>query len=1120
MKGNINCAVKGSYKVDLKKDGQIVESTDWFDNVITNTGLTYPFTYSFAHCPMFLSLGTISSAATGATGISGAITSIPVYDPTTGYYNQSGQYLGWQYYEMGGAINSSSFTTLGTACGTKFTQQGLNFYRAWTIPSGAKENGAVVAGGGITIQTFMVSPSSPANGNTTGICAFSIVDRQVNIPSGYTATITYQLSLNFQNYTGFTFFSGISGAGTNGYFYTGNAATGTTGSEVSLLSGWSNLSGIYRLIIPGLQFVDGMGACVIPIWGDQMEPLYANCPDFSVYLSPDYSQFAVSQFGSGGISELSAYNSNGLPANYTQLVSAMGGDFDITSTQENLGFPSNPESYFNSGDSTSVGPASNSNITLPSDIHLGQDSASNPGYLLPINNYSGNPLTSFTYESKGFVSPLQSQVPIAFATPGSSSFDYVNYVNYGQKAIYSTPMRRLPCSGIPSSRSQSVTKKASFSPIQSMGYNSRYGSMTFGFNTTPGVSIGSLNFLPYVDFLFFDTYGRGADMPHYRLIPDIYLTNRGNGVGRIRFDITGSNGLNISSSNRFSAAYGFMGPGVDPTNPSTASGLDVLNNTLINSSPTTPSGYIFPGQVLNPSVAGNETYNGGTGWGAVYGVVASNGFYNYPFDTCLIDDKVWSGSNFIGFTGNNGTGVTPNPTGDYTLLYWPVKGSGLGLKISDIAYYSPMGTLVSDPTDYFAGGNYSIINDIQYEGVGYSGPSFTINLSPYIGTSYINIASNGLQQGTSLTTSQITSENGGGPLALSFFLNPSFTGNSNLISTSSNSLLVGSGNIFSGTVNNFSGILNHFTGLLYQYFTGIISGFNLMSGANPGAFLVGSGNYLSGISFYEIIGTGNNVYGTGSSPSTNFTGQNISGTWSNISGLISGAFTGSITAFHGTGSFFSGVMGDVGGYNGITVSANYLSGTFSGFNGTGASIVGQGNNINGTINNFSGQFIDYAAPSFNIPILTGALPDGTAIFSGFNASPTNLGYLANFTPSNFANYIGNPVVGLLSGNNLYLRINSGNIGAYLNISNYSQGGTGYTLVPSQLSQFIKPSGIIRHVENYNTNGTITGNRLLPNYAYPNNQQIDYYQPVTGGSYPGMSMQNGMDVFFTFGWSGA
>ena len=273
MNGNINSFLKGSFKVDLRKDGQIVDSTDWFNNTITNTGLTYPFIYSFAKCPSFLTLGLTAYGAGGnnpqtGTGVIAPITSFQVYDSTftgssdqpysTGYYNQSGQYLGWQYYEMGGNVNSPTFNTQGTACGTKFTQQGLNFYRAWTIPSGAKENGAVVAGTGIYIQSFMVSPASAANGNTTGIYAFSIVDRAVLIPSGYTATITYQLSLNFQDYTGFTFFSGNGAA--NGSFNTGNAATGTTGSEVSLLSGWSHLSGIYRLIIPGLQFIDGMGA--------------------------------------------------------------------------------------------------------------------------------------------------------------------------------------------------------------------------------------------------------------------------------------------------------------------------------------------------------------------------------------------------------------------------------------------------------------------------------------------------------------------------------------------------------------------------------------------------------------------------------------------------------------------------------------------------------------------------------------------------------------------------------------------------------------------------------------------------------------------------------------------
>ena len=73
------------------------------------------------------------------------------------------------------------------------------------------------------------------------------------------------------------------------------------------------------------------------------------------------------------------------------------------------------------------------------------------------------------------------------------------------------------------------------------------------------------------------------------------------------------------------------------------------------------------------------------------------------------------------------------------------------------------------------------------------------------------------------------------------------------------------------------------------------------------------------------------------------------------------------------------------------------------------------------------------------------------------------------------------------------------------------------LIPTQ---FMKPSGHIHHVENYLVSGIVTGNRLLPSYGIPNNDGIDYYNPVAGGSFPGMSTQNGMTLYFSFNWSGS
>lgn len=727
MKSDLNCELKGAYKVDLYSGGKFVESTDWFDNTITCFGLNYPFVYSFAESFRFLTLGVAPTWGSNTinatkTGLRTPLTGFQVYNSFSGQHAQSGSYIGWEGYEIGGQHNSNFAGSFSSACGTKFTNKGINLYRGWTIPTGAVENGTVV-NEPISIESFMVSPSSGLS--PSGAKAFSIVDRSVYIPSGFTATVTYQLSLNFLNFQNRAFFSGVQGDKVGGFFDTGRASSGDLGSELPLLSGWSQLSGIYRQILPGLQIVDSLGACIIPAWGDQLEPKYSDCQKLYYYLSPDNSEFAVSPFGWNGISESGAYNSDGLMANYTQFVSRVGGDLNIYGTNEG-NWPSDPNRWYYSGDSQSNS-SSEVSVAIPSNIRLQN--------LLSVANYASGYLSveDYNYQQKGFVSPILSKWPVSFATPGKIGFDTVNYPNYGQRAVYSTYLKRLPNSGLATPtgigqnpelhyRSRKVTKRALFSPIQSMGTNSRYSSMTLGYLSAAG-SIGDLTFQPYIDFTFFDTSGRNADMAHYRMIPDIYLSNRGSGVARVRFDITGDDGRRPEAIQRLYSVYGFMGPGVDKDNPNTPTGIDVnhpmFGGKVYVGTKSYPSGYAFTGVVIDEAVSGNIYENDGTGIGAVYGVVASTGFYESPIDTCLIDYRPWSGKSFVGFGGDFGpSGVYPNETGDYDKLYWPTSGSKMGLGISEIAYHLSGYGLVEDNAGFYDG-TKAAIGDINYNDTDY-----------------------------------------------------------------------------------------------------------------------------------------------------------------------------------------------------------------------------------------------------------------------------------------------------------------------------------------------------------------------------------------------------------------
>jgi hypothetical protein len=732
MNASINCGLKGAYKVELfsgaGKNRKLVEETDWFSNDITNYGLNYPFTYPFARCFMFLSLG---SGAGGnahpnrqkSTGLYQPISSFWAYDPINGSYRQTGQYIGWQGYEIGGPHNGDFDGTFSSACGTKFTANGVNLYRGWTIPTGAIENGTVM-GETLNIEGFMTSPSSGID--ATGNLAFSLVDRSIQIPSGYTATVTYQLSLNFLNYANYQTFASTGGYNPSGYFDTGKAATGTLipGSELPLLSGWSCLSGIYRQIFPAVQFIDAMGACVVSPLGDQLEPSYTDCKKLYFYMTPDISQFSVSKFGSADVSELSSYQSTGLMANYTDFVTKVGGTLNIHSDSE-ISFPNEPYKWYYGGDSAKTAKV----IQEPTLSNIRLEN------LLPINDYASGPILkdTFTYQDKGYVSPILSKQPIAFATPGKPIDP--NYADYGQKAVYSSYLKRLAIDagvlstgalGI-SNRNKTATKRALFSPIQSAGTNTRFGSLTLAYLSTAG-SVPDLIFEPYVDFLFFDSSGRGADMPHYRYIPDIYLVERGSGVANAFLSIVGQDSNIPSSVKRFASGQLFMGPG------GSTSGIDITNplfTTLVPGTINQYSGYFLPGSSSSQYAPGtgysqkiigydendNPIWNPPTiGWGTVYGVLANKYFYDQAIDIALIENKTWNGQTWANNFSSNG-GI-PNPTGES--LFWLNTGNILRANISNVSYYDPYIGYLNDTGDYFSNIGVQLIQDAIYQNGDYT----------------------------------------------------------------------------------------------------------------------------------------------------------------------------------------------------------------------------------------------------------------------------------------------------------------------------------------------------------------------------------------------------------------
>lgn len=502
MNKHIELDLQGAFKVDLFSGNDFVSTTDYFTNFITPTGLTYPYVYAFADCFRYLSIGRSTTANYGSTGLSsfgitGLLDPINQYRASNGL-NQTANYIGWPAFATGGEV---------AMCGTVISEQGPRFYRAWNIPSG---NGLVMnepAADGLLIGELMVSPSSGSD--PTGKWAFSRVVRNLFIPNGHRVIVSYQLRVNIKN-TGVTVFSG-------GTFRTGNAEVE---NDAELLATWANLSGYYKQVYHGLRCVDNIGMTFIPKFGDAMEPSSKNTDKMVWYLSPDNSQFDVNPYGSNQTIVSDAYKSDGLMA-YVKTMDLRGQQAyssEVSVAKNNL-----TNLYHRSNPPVSTVPAS---VTIPTNIRLGSNGA---GLALPLvggYNVADSPGT-FNYQTR----QENSSKGISYATPGYKKFS-TTYSDFGKQAVFSSFTDNLPISytgqNLISGRKKTMTRKSVFSPMNSLGWNTRFGSMVFGYSSSSS-SLPNKNYYPLIDVLFFDTSGR-AMMQHYRWGSGLHFIESGTGI--------------------------------------------------------------------------------------------------------------------------------------------------------------------------------------------------------------------------------------------------------------------------------------------------------------------------------------------------------------------------------------------------------------------------------------------------------------------------------------------------------------------------------------------------------------------------------------------------------------
>jgi len=472
IKANTEYGLEGAFKADLyDAHGNLVDSTNYFSNFITYSGLIYPLTYHFAECFRFLTLGSSSASNSVLTTGIGTPISLKVVDAfeNINYENQSLSYLGPTYYSL-------------ENCGSSVSKDGPAFFRAWKIPSG--EN--TVAGETTTIREFMVSPSSGSD--ISGNVAFSRVVKEIAIKSGNSAILTYRLKLKILA-TGINYLSGFD-------------ISKADLEDGSLVTDWSGTTGIYRQVYNGLSAVDKNGNTFIPKYGDIMEPASRNQKDFVAYFSPDYSQFATNIKTGRQLSFSDSYKADGL------FNVAFGYDYGEVSVNDD------PIKYEFKKDSISSFPEDN--IFYDKNIRL-------DGEIIPnYNNFTGE-LVSVNFEK---ISKDYSK--LALATPGVIGFD-PNLIDRRNKASTSAGVfteKFDPRTGpefLQKDRKKTLIRQILFAPNRSYGTNTRYGSFVYGFKNGSDI-------YPAIDCIFFNKSGQLL-MPHFREFTGFHNFEPGSGIG-------------------------------------------------------------------------------------------------------------------------------------------------------------------------------------------------------------------------------------------------------------------------------------------------------------------------------------------------------------------------------------------------------------------------------------------------------------------------------------------------------------------------------------------------------------------------------------------------------------
>jgi hypothetical protein len=303
----------GQYKVDVyNQQDELLESSDFFSNFITQTGLSYPWVMPFGDTFKWLSIGSDNSPNTiNTTGLGSWFDG---KDYKEDYTDAFSYMTGFQ--EDG--------------CGYVENLSGVDLYRAWRVP---EKKGRYMRKA-ITFKELMVAPgrfkketpkdddsdylwtgigkgSAGPETHTSGLSAFSRVVREQTIPSGDYAVITYKLGITVNHLVqDVNRFIGL---------YEANH-TNKNGTPYSSPMLWEGLTGQARVLHAGVQVIKGAvgegeegggaggdgdakigpGDTYRAECGDPMEP-FESGETFQAYFSTDNTQWLLDPYLGGKV---------------------------------------------------------------------------------------------------------------------------------------------------------------------------------------------------------------------------------------------------------------------------------------------------------------------------------------------------------------------------------------------------------------------------------------------------------------------------------------------------------------------------------------------------------------------------------------------------------------------------------------------------------------------------------------------------------------------------------------------------------------------------------------------------------------------------------------------------